>query len=199
MFPDMPKYVSFTPSIRVYTMFFSLSRDNIRYDLLRTGNVELTSNKILEKGFLEAVRIHPTLSFPQTQTFSFFIKPPPPYYTLYPRTDGGADNNDNNNAPTVAGTTTGTQTSATKTPKENLISRYQLQNRVSTTAAMSSSSVLNDSFVIVPSLEQLGGKAVWEDSAEKREASLRERKAQMILAARQCVFSPFFLLCYEID
>src|ERR1700729_206459 len=30
-------------------------RDNIRYDLLRTGNVELTSNKILEKGFLDAV------------------------------------------------------------------------------------------------------------------------------------------------
>jgi uncharacterized protein YqhQ len=28
---------------------------------------------------------------------------------------------------------------------------------------------------------------VWEDSSEKREASLKERKAQMILAARQCV------------
>ena len=33
--------------------------------------------------------------------------------------------------------------------------------------------------------EELGGKAKWEDSPEKREASLRERKAQMILAARQ--------------
>jgi coupling of ubiquitin conjugation to ER degradation protein 1 len=31
---------------------------------------------------------------------------------------------------------------------------------------------------------------VWEETAEKREASLRERKAQMILAARQYV--PFF-------
>jgi len=30
-----------------------------------------------------------------------------------------------------------------------------------------------------------GGKAKWEDTAEKREASLRERKAQMVLAARQ--------------
>lgn len=30
--------------------------DNIRYDLLRSGNVELTSNKILERGFLPAVR-----------------------------------------------------------------------------------------------------------------------------------------------
>jgi hypothetical protein len=33
-----------------------------------------------------------------------------------------------------------------------------------------------------------GGKAKWEDSAAKREASLKERKAQMVLAARQYVF-----------
>jgi hypothetical protein len=51
--------------------------------------------------------------------------------------------------------------------------------------------------------EELGGKAVWEDSAEKREASLKERKAKMILAARQYVScSPassllfFFLLSF---
>jgi len=30
-------------------------------------------------------------------------------------------------------------------------------------------------------------KANWEDTPEKREASLQERKAKMILAARQCV------------
>lgn len=29
---------------------------NIHYDLLRTGSVELTTNKILERGFLDAVR-----------------------------------------------------------------------------------------------------------------------------------------------
>jgi hypothetical protein len=39
-----------------------------------------------------------------------------------------------------------------------------------------------------------GGKAVWEDNPEKREASLRERKAQMILAARQFVFFPVIIL-----
>lgn len=33
--------------------------------------------------------------------------------------------------------------------------------------------------------EDVGGKAVWEDTAEKREASLKERKAKMILAARE--------------
>ena len=32
------------------------SSDNIRYNLLRTGSVELTTNKILERGFLDAVR-----------------------------------------------------------------------------------------------------------------------------------------------
>lgn len=46
---------------------------------------------------------------------------------------------------------------------------------------------------------EVGGKAVWEDSPEKREASLRERKAKMILAARQYVifcllFRPFGFL-----
>jgi hypothetical protein len=34
-----------------------LFRDNIRYDLLRTGNVGRTTEKILERGFLDAVRI----------------------------------------------------------------------------------------------------------------------------------------------
>jgi hypothetical protein len=31
---------------------------------------------------------------------------------------------------------------------------------------------------------EVGGKAVWEDTLEKREASLAERKAQMILVRR---------------
>jgi hypothetical protein len=34
------------------------SSDNIHYSLLRTGSVELTTNKILERGFLDAVRYH---------------------------------------------------------------------------------------------------------------------------------------------
>ena len=40
-----------------YVLFF---RDNIRYDLLRTGNVGRTTEKILERGFLDAVRIRAT-------------------------------------------------------------------------------------------------------------------------------------------
>lgn len=31
-------------------------RVNVHYDLLRTGSIELTATKILERGFLDAVR-----------------------------------------------------------------------------------------------------------------------------------------------
>lgn len=58
-----------------------------------------------------------------------------------------------------------------KQTTETLISRYQLEDRARKAEAISE--------------EQVGGKATWEDTAEKREASLRERKAQMVLAARQ--------------
>jgi len=54
-------------------------------------------------------------------------------------------------------------------PKESLITRFDLEDRLSKPEAIA----------------EVGGRAVWEDSAAKREASLRERKAQMILAARQ--------------
>jgi len=52
----------------------------------------------------------------------------------------------------------------------NLISRYHLESRVQDVSVVS---------------EEVGGRATWEDTAEKREASLHERKAKMILAARQ--------------
>jgi len=131
--------------------------DNVRYDLLRTGSVELTSNKILERGFLDA--------------------PPPAYYTLFPR-----DTNVNSSS-NPSSTTTGNaarpmpgvrpETPGKKgPPKESLIARYQLEERV-----------LSEEKVEVEG--EGGGKAVWEDSAERREASLRERKAKMILSARQ--------------
>ena len=52
-----------------------------------------------------------------------------------------------------------------------MISRYGLQDRLQTAESIKE--------------EELGGKAAWEDTPEKREASLKERKAKMILAARQ--------------
>lgn len=65
-------------------------------------------------------------------------------------------------------------TGLAQTPKDNLISRYKLQDRV-----VSSSFSLQD--------DDASSKANWEATSEKREASLQERKAKMILAARQYV------------
>jgi coupling of ubiquitin conjugation to ER degradation protein 1 len=144
---------------------------NIHYDLLRTGSVELTTNKILERGFLDAVRallsafIRPCSLIPS--------QPPEAYFTLYPH-QSGADV-----VPRPAGTPTTARTTVTAQarPKDTLISRYGLEYRLPNAD-------------VVPSPQQdAGGRAVWEDTAEKREASLRERKAQMILAARQYVHS----------
>ncbi|KAJ7768316.1 hypothetical protein B0H16DRAFT_1519378 [Mycena metata] len=139
-----PKPVSQDMIDTISNMFPDIPPDNIRYDLLRTGSVELSSNKILERGFLDP--------------------PPPAYFTLYPRDA----NPEPAGRPAPAG---GASTTAVKT-KPSLIERYNLQER----AAQAGPEI---------SEEQIGGKAVWEDSAEKREASLKERKAQMILAARQ--------------
>jgi len=138
-----PKPVTQVMIDTIANMFPDIPVDNVRYDLLRTGSVELTSNKILERGFLDA--------------------PPPAYYTLFPR-DANATNT---NRPLSGVAARGSE----KKSAESLISRYNLQDRAAKAEP-------------IPE-DKIGGKAVWEDSAEKREASLRERKAQMILAARQ--------------
>ncbi|KAJ6466929.1 hypothetical protein C8R45DRAFT_1055483 [Mycena sanguinolenta] len=139
-----PKPVSQDMIDTISNMFPDIPPDNIRYDLLRTGSVELSSNKILERGFLDP--------------------PPPAYFTLYPRVP---------NAEQAARPAGGAASStAVKAPKQSLIARYNLQQRV-----VQPEPLIEE--------DQSGGKAVWEDSAEKREASLKERKAQMILAARQ--------------
>ncbi|KAH9944670.1 hypothetical protein B0H21DRAFT_453828 [Amylocystis lapponica] len=141
-----PKNVTPEMLDTVHNMFPDIPSDNIRYDLLRTGSVQQTSNTILERGFLPA--------------------PPQPYYTLYPR---AADR-----APPARPAAPAAGPSTKAKSADSLIARYHLQDRVAT----ASSSAL-------ASPEEAGGRAVWEDSAEKREASLRERKANMILAARE--------------
>ncbi|KAL4080081.1 hypothetical protein V8B97DRAFT_1914194 [Scleroderma yunnanense] len=133
-----PKHVN-----QIHAMFPDIPPDNIRFDLLRTGSVELTSNKILERGFLEP--------------------PPPAYYNIYPRTESAA--------PRPSTTSRSASNSTDYSMKElSLIERYHLHERVTASPAETM---------------EAGGKAKWEDTPEKREASLRERKAQMILAARQ--------------
>lgn len=66
MFPDIPTCVLLFPCTAILqglTECRRRFRPNIHYDLLRTGNVELTTNKILERGFLESVRPLP-LAYP---------------------------------------------------------------------------------------------------------------------------------------
>ncbi|KZT25567.1 hypothetical protein NEOLEDRAFT_1133548 [Neolentinus lepideus HHB14362 ss-1] len=127
----------------VQGMFPDMPRDNIRYELLRTGNVDQTANKILERGYLDA--------------------PPQAYYTLYPRTQQPPPARP---APAPTGNST-----ATKLKSDSLIKRFHLEDKVNESTPVSE--------------EEVAGKAVWEDTPEKREASLQERKAKMILAARQ--------------
>ncbi|KAG6376741.1 hypothetical protein JVT61DRAFT_1759 [Boletus reticuloceps] len=143
-----PKHVTQDMVDQIHTMFPDIPTDNIRFDLLRTGSVELTSNKILERGFLEP--------------------PPPAYFTLYPRPDGQTNER---RPPTTRQNPTPASTTARPA---SLIERYHLAQDVT-----------EESNASDPALIDAGGKAKWEDTPEKREASLRERKAQMVLAARQ--------------
>jgi len=145
-----PKNVSQDMVDTIGNMFPDIPKDNIRYDLLRTGSVEMTTNKILERGFIEP--------------------PPQSYYTLYPRTP----------APSQPNQTTSSSSSIPK-PRNTLISRYNLQSRVSQQDQESTPTLIPDELDVGAG----GGKAKWEDTPEKREASLRERKEKMILAARQ--------------
>ncbi|ETW75462.1 hypothetical protein HETIRDRAFT_391084 [Heterobasidion irregulare TC 32-1] len=152
-----PKNVTPEMTDTISGMFPDIPRENIHYDLLRTGSVELTSNKILERGFLDA--------------------PPPAYFTLYTRSSTAAATATAAVAGAGARATAATAASAKRKP-ETLISRFRLEDRVAAEPDASADAAL-------PAPEEAGGRAVWEDSAEKREASLRERKAQMVLAARQ--------------
>ncbi|EKM53070.1 uncharacterized protein PHACADRAFT_259227 [Phanerochaete carnosa HHB-10118-sp] len=142
-----PKTVTQEQVDAIRAMFPDIPADNIRYDLLRTGSVQTTSNKILERGILSA--------------------PPPAYYRLYPRTapnDATHPANTNVNANTAA-----TPGASSSKPKENLITRFHLEDRL---ASSDTSSVSEPSHK-------------WEDDPSKRQSMLRERKARMVLAARE--------------
>jgi coupling of ubiquitin conjugation to ER degradation protein 1 len=128
-------------------------------------------------------------SLPHTLIPTPTSQPPPAYYALFPR-DTNVNANPSNNASTTAGNparpTPGARpaTPAKQLPsKESLIARYQLEERVRSQERVQVEG-------------EGGGKAAWEDSPEKREASLRERKAKMVLSARQCVF---LLLCFCVE
>lgn len=104
------------------------------------------------------------------------LQPSQSYYTLYPRQTV------NHSSSQQPGNGT-SQTDPSKRPKaESLISRYNLEDRLRKGESIPEEEI-----------EHVGGKATWEDAPEKREASLRERKAKMVLAARQSVSCLFLL------
>ncbi|KAG8926316.1 hypothetical protein FRC00_003040 [Tulasnella sp. 408] len=139
-----PKRVTQDMVTQVQTMFPDQPYDNIHYDLLKSGSVELTCNKILEHGFL----------------------PPPPqvYFTLYPTQAPPTPA-----APQPTSLPSSPASSSNATSKPSLIDRYGLKERVEADSSP------------VPTPPPTG----WETTTEKREASLRERKAAMVLAARK--------------
>ena len=108
----------------------------------------------------------PDLSSPQ---------PPAGYYTAYPRNAAQTARNAALRPAEPAATT-----SATKPKPETLISRLHLQERVQQLDSGAAAALEPEA-----APETAAGKAAWEDTPAKREASLRERKAQMVLAARQ--------------
>lgn len=104
----------------------------------------------------------------QTPLPHSFLQPPGAFHTLYPP-NGTSSAQQTRPATQGAGSSSSVQSKKTA----SLIERYHLEDRVQKGETVEE--------------EKVGGKATWEDSPEKREASLKERKAQMILAARQCV------------
>ncbi|CDO76400.1 hypothetical protein BN946_scf184937.g14 [Trametes cinnabarina] len=107
-----PKNVTPEMVETVHNMFPDIPSDNIRYDLLRTGSVEVTSNKIIERGFLPA--------------------PPPAYYTVYPRT--AEPPTPNQPGPTSTNTNAAAAGPSNSKKKDNLLTRYNLEALASGTS-----------------------------------------------------------------
>ncbi|GJJ13047.1 hypothetical protein Clacol_007296 [Clathrus columnatus] len=143
-----PKTVTDQMVSTVQTMFPDIPRPNIHYDLLRTGSVELTSNKLLERGFLE--------------------NPPRNYFELFPVQSATQSTEPRSGSSMATEPSLKTQAA----PQTNLINRFHLEERI------------KDDSIELSSIDP-GGKSIWEDTPERREQSLRERKAQMVLAARK--------------
>lgn len=111
-----------------------------------------------------------------------YSQPPPAYYTVYPRAveaQQPANPQANRNANT-------NNTASSSKTRENLITKFNLQTRVASPPPTVSSPSEGTS----TALENINAaQHKWEDTPEKREASLRERKARMVLAAREYVNS----------
>jgi len=162
-----PKNVTPEMITSVRSAFPDIPTENIHYDLLRTGSVELTVNRLLERGYLDA--------------------PPAAYRRAFPPAP--------QTSTTSTATTTATKTTQAKPP--TLIQRFNLESKVGTEPATSLNEAVSwDGSGPIPSAAKGKGKAVetivsagaaskWEATAEQRQQSLQQRKEAMILAARK--------------
>ncbi|KAH9842053.1 uncharacterized protein C8Q71DRAFT_885624 [Rhodofomes roseus] len=117
-----------------------------------------TRYESLRVAIIEGSPIYVSTSINTILERGFLPAPPSAYYTLYPRAlDSTAPA-----APSIL----------SQSKSANLI---HLEGRVAVSSEV----------VEARTPEEVAGRADWEDNTEKREASLRERKAQMILAARR--------------
>lgn len=160
----------------VRAAFPDIPTENIHYDLLRTGSVEITFNRLLERGYLDA--------------------PPAAYRRAFPPT---ATSDDASSARTSGTTRAANKAEAPQAP--SLIQRFQLQSKVSTDGSTGGEVPAWDGTGPIPSAAKGKGRvtsnetpapvvsstgaSVWEATPEKRMGSLQKRKEAMILAARQ--------------
>jgi len=176
--PDVAKTLGFKPKratpemiASVRSAFPDIPADNIHYDLLRTGSVELTFNRILERGFLDA--------------------PPVAYRRAFPTPIVPVDGT----SPGSGAAKPAGKPQTVQAP--SLIQRFQLESKVSADGSPGDeASAWNGTGPIPSSAKGKGragssapvptpGGAVWEATPEKRHESLQKRKEAMILAARQ--------------
>ncbi|PSR76375.1 hypothetical protein PHLCEN_2v8471 [Hermanssonia centrifuga] len=165
MFPDIPRCVCPSPVVPSYRSIAHIPHLEKIYILSFFEAVTSNRPQIRSSNEGSSPPYVPNAYYLNTKPCTdhrITQQPPPAYYTIYPRTATP-------DAPRPGPAANTNQNKSAPQPKENLISRYRLENRLDSSAA---SSATEDPLK-------------WDDSPEKREAGLRERKARMVLAARQ--------------
>jgi len=176
---DVAKILGFKPKkatpdmiASVRAAFPDIPTDNIHYDLLRTGSVELTVNRLLERGYLDP--------------------PPAAYRRAFPATS----TSDDGTIPVPSGDSKlAGKPAAPQVP--SLIQRFQLESKLSDGG---DELPTWDGTGPIPSAAKGKGRAgssvttpptsssnasIWEATKEQRQSSLQKRKEAMIIAARQ--------------
>ncbi|KAK6906930.1 hypothetical protein L486_04349 [Kwoniella mangroviensis CBS 10435] len=157
-----------TPSMvdTIHGAFPHVPLPNIIYSLSRTRSAQATSEEILERGTL------PTPP-PNFQIPASLLPSTPPSSTTTTTTNTPSSNNGKSQ----------------NAKNSSLIDRYNLSSRIPTPSHKGKEKELPDevdSGASTPvSISETEGKKHWEDTREKREMGLRERKEKMILEARR--------------